>query len=461
MIEIRHPLPALLFIPFAIAQTAQQSAQSPPPQQPATQNPVVRSIRFKLSAGDLPSAESLLEEYKAGAGADAVYIVAASWVARGAALMHDWAAAEHYSALAREMAAHATDSDLLYALGSAIEVHAQVLEAQGQKQEAASFIDSQLKIDADAPVSFRCRLYKRRNLIALAGRPAPGITADDGTSWKPAKGKPSILFLWANYCSDCLGEEPALARFWQKYRGRGIQLAAITRVYDDDEAAADRAKTAEVWRTSYKELADVPVIVSTGAMLRYGGSSTPTFVFIDGNGVVRAYLPWRLTEDRLEEETDKLLGNPAPIGASHVSLQSLSMSASPQSSESAARAFADAINGHNADDLAALMTEDHVFIDSLGNRVAGREAMRKGWIAYFGMVPDYTIAIHETYSNDRTVIMLGTAQGTLAVDGHLPPQNHWQTPAAWRAEIRDGQVASWQVYADNEPIRRLLAHKTK
>jgi len=461
MIEIRLLLPALLFIPFAIAQTAEQSAQSPPLQQPATQNPVVRSIRFKLSAGDLPSAESLLEEYKTSAGTDAVYIVAASWVARGAALMHDWAAAERYSALAREMAAHATDSDLLYALGSAIEVHAQVLEERGRKPDAADFIDSQLKIHAEAPVSFRCRLYKRRNLIALAGQPAPAITADDGTSWKPANGKPSILFLWANYCSDCLGEEPALARFWQKYRGRGIQLAAITRVYDDDDAAADRTKTAEVWRTSYKELADVPVIVSTEAMLRYGGSSTPTFVFIDGNGVVRAYLPWRLAEERLEQETEKILGKSEPPGVPHPSLQSLFMSASPESPESVARAFGDAINLHNVDDLAALMTEDHVFIDSLGNRVQGREAMRKGWIGYFGMVPDYMIAIHETYSNDPVVIMVGTAQGTLAVDGHVPPENHWQTPAAWRAEIRDGRVASWQVYADNEPIRRLLAHKTK
>jgi thiol-disulfide isomerase/thioredoxin len=323
-----------------------------------------------------------------------------------------------------------------------LEVHAQVLEARGQKQEAADFIDSQLKLHADAPVSFRCRLYKRRNLIALAGQPAPVITADDGTAWKPARGQPSVLFLWANYCSDCLGEEPALARFWQKYRGRGIQLAAVTRIYDDDDPAADRAKTAEVWRTSYKELADVPVIISTETMLRYGGSSTPTFVLIDGNGVVRAYLPYRLTEERLEQEAEKLLGKPEAPGATHRSLQSLSMSASSESRESVARAFADAINRHSVDGLAALMTEDHVFIDSLGNRVEGREAVRKGWIGYVGMVPDYTIAIHETYSADRTIIMVGTAQGTLAVDGQLLPENRWQTPAAWRAEIRGGQLAS-------------------
>jgi thiol-disulfide isomerase/thioredoxin len=284
----------LILIPLAFAQTA------------PTRNATVQAIRFKLSAADLDSAESLLEEYKAASGTDAVYIVGASWVARGAALARDWPAAEHYSALTRELCGHPTDPDLLYALGSAIEVHAQVLEAQGAKQEASVFLDDQLKAYAQAPVSFRSRLYKRRNLIALVGQPAPAFIADDGTSWTPPKGKPAVLFLWANYCGDCLGEEPALGRFWQKYRARGLQLTAITRIYDDD-AAADEAKTAEVWRTSYKELADVPVIISSAAVLRYGSSSTPTFVFIDAAGVVRAYLPYRLTEQRLAEEAEKLL----------------------------------------------------------------------------------------------------------------------------------------------------------
>jgi ketosteroid isomerase-like protein len=34
------------------------------------------------------------------------------------------------------------------------------------------------------------------------------------------------------------------------------------------------------------------------------------------------------------------------------------------------------------------MTEDHVFIDSLRTRIAGRDQMKKGWEGYFGMVPE-------------------------------------------------------------------------
>ncbi len=288
-----------LFAPVLIHLVIGQTPQPATPQ-PATQNPTVRAIRYKLSAADLPSAESLLEEYKAASGQDAVYIVGASWLARGAALMHDWKTADRYSSLTRELCGHPTDPDLIYALGSAIEVHAQVLDAQGSRKAATAFLDDQLKLFSDAAVSFRSRLYKRRNMIALPGQPAPIFPTE------LTKGKPAILFLWANYCSDCLGEEPALARFWKQYRARGVQLAALTRVYDDDNPSADKAKTAEVWAASYKDLSGVPVVISTDAMLRYGGSSTPTFVFIDAAGIVRAYLPYRLTEQRLSEETEKL-----------------------------------------------------------------------------------------------------------------------------------------------------------
>ena len=47
-----------------------------------------------------------------------------------------------------------------------------------------------------------------------------------------------------------------------------------------------------------------------------------------------------------------------------------------------------------SDKLAELMTEDHVFVDSLGNQIRGREKMRAGWRRYFTMCPDYWVS-HE------------------------------------------------------------------
>lgn len=118
--------------------------------------------------------------------------------------------------------------------------------------------------------------------------------------------------------------------------------------------------------------------------------------------------------------------------------------------------FADAINRQNTADLTRLMSKNHVFVDSLGKVVEGRETMEAGWAAYFRMVPDYTVLIDETYSHGPIVVMLGTARGTYTKDGRLLPENKWQTPAAWRATVQNGQVTEWRVYADNDPMRRLM-----
>jgi ketosteroid isomerase-like protein len=127
------------------------------------------------------------------------------------------------------------------------------------------------------------------------------------------------------------------------------------------------------------------------------------------------------------------------------------------SHEAAAHAFAQAISRQDVAALGELMTPEHRFVDSLGNVVEGREKMRAGWAGYFRMVPDYTIAIEETYSHGAVVVMIGSAQGTYAPGGELREENRWQTRAAFRAVIKDGKVAEWRVYADNEPIRKLMA----
>jgi len=52
--------------------------------------------------------------------------------------------------------------------------------------------------------------------------------------------------------------------------------------------------------------------------------------------------------------------------------------------------------------------------------------------------------------------MLGKARGTYSSDGELKAENRWETPAAWRAVVEGGLVAEWRVYADNEPMRKLM-----
>ena len=133
------------------------------------------------------------------------------------------------------------------------------------------------------------------------------------------------------------------------------------------------------------------------------------------------------------------------------------MTSSASTPEAVARAFAAAISARDVPALARLMSDDHRFIDSLGNTIKGRSRMEDGWRSYFTMVPDYTITVSEAFASGPVVVMTGTAQGTFTADGTLKPQNKWQTPAAWRAIIAGDHVTEWRVYADNDPIRKLMS----
>jgi len=63
-----------------------------------------------------------------------------------------------------------------------------------------------------------------------------------------------------------------------------------------------------------------------------------------------------------------------------------------------AQQFITAINAHDVECLAALMTSDHRFIDSLGTVVEGRDSMRDGWKFYFAMVSDYHLEISRCFN---------------------------------------------------------------
>jgi uncharacterized protein (TIGR02246 family) len=130
-----------------------------------------------------------------------------------------------------------------------------------------------------------------------------------------------------------------------------------------------------------------------------------------------------------------------------------------KSAEILAQTFVDAINRQDVDELAALMTADHRFIDSLGNPVEGRDKMRAGWAGYFKMIPDYRITVDELICDGPVVVLLGCAEGTYAVNGELKVENRWTTPVALRATVSDGFIAEWRVYADNEPLRVLMRKK--
>src|SRR2546423_2608515 len=114
-------------------------------------------------------------------------------------------------------------------------------------------------------------------------------------------------------------------------------------------------------------------------------------------------------------------------------------------------AFISLINARDARGLGDLMNDEHRFIDALGNEVQGKEKMIAGWRGYFEWFPDYWIEINEVFAGetsagDQTFAMFGFAGGSFKGGSDAS----WRIPAAWKAIVKDGRVAVWQVFADTK-----------
>ncbi len=116
--------------------------------------------------------------------------------------------------------------------------------------------------------------------------------------------------------------------------------------------------------------------------------------------------------------------------------------------------FVARINAHDPEAIISLCTADHIFIDSLGSRMSGCERLEQAWAGYFSLFPDYRIEVDVSASREAVVLACGFASAT-----HAASKKSWRIPAAWRAVVRDGQIAERQVYADNKPVYELLAEQ--
>ena len=304
---------------------ASSYAQTPAPPTPAAPPPpktIVNLVRDAIAESDFKKAEKLVLDDMAANGTTPIAIEAFSWLGRGlvAAKRYDEAmtyAARTYEIVEEQLKTRKLDDEarLPIALGAAIEVQALALAGQGKRSEA--IMSLQREIEQYKGTSIIMRLNKNMNLLGLEGQRAFPIESQEWlgpkTSLAALKGKPVVLFLWAHWCGDCKTQGPILDALVSKYKNTGITVMAPTQRFGYVEkrrpagAAEELAYIERVRDQFYPWMKTVGAPVSDDLYLRYGVSTTPTYVMIDRDGKVSAYLPGQPTSEQLEVLIKKIV----------------------------------------------------------------------------------------------------------------------------------------------------------
>ena len=294
-------------------------AQAPAAAPPKT---IVQLVRDAIAENDYKKAEKLVLDDMAANGTTPIAIEAFSWLGRGmvAAKRYDEAmtyAARTYEIVEEQLKTRKLDDEarLPIALGAAIEVTALATAGQGRRSEAVMYLNQE--IDRYKNTSIVMRLNKNLNLLSLEGQPAFPVESQEWlgpqTSLAALKGKPVVLFLWAHWCGDCKTQGPILDALVNKYRASGITVVAPTQRFGYAEkrrpvGPAEELKYIEQVRDQfYPWMKTVSVPVSDDLYLKYGVSTTPTYVMIDRDGKVSSYLPGQPTSEQLEALIKKIV----------------------------------------------------------------------------------------------------------------------------------------------------------
>jgi thiol-disulfide isomerase/thioredoxin len=309
----------------ALAQTPAAAAPPPTSAQATADKPktIVQLVRDAIAENDFKKAEKLVIDDMAANGTTPIAIEAFSWIGRGlvTAKRYDEAmtyAARTYEIVEEQLKTRKLDDEtrLPIALGAAIEVQALALAGQGKRSEA--IMSLQREIEQYKGTSIIMRLNKNVNLLSLEGQPALSWSSPEWLGPKPPtaaelKGKPVVIFLWAHWCNDCKKQGPILEALVNKYKSSGITVIAPTQRFGyverrkPAEPAEELAYIERIRDEFYPWMKAVSAPISDDVYLKYGVSTTPTYVMIDRDGKVSTYLPGQPTIEQLEPLIQKIV----------------------------------------------------------------------------------------------------------------------------------------------------------
>ncbi len=285
---------------------------------------LVMEMRDMAWAEEVDAAETLIEGQRPHHDASSPrWLLAASWLGRGASFAERWDVAERYASEARDgsvalLAERDLDADneLPLALGAGIEVLSHARDARGDRAGAVEFLTAER--ERYRGTSIETRIQKNALLLSLEGQPFPvlDVEHDLGTPLPAAeslKGKVVVAFFWAHWCPDCKRQLPALERLHDAYADQGLVVLGPTQLYGYIARGEDATPEQELdyLRGAYQERSPIPswmsAPVSQRNFLEFGVSTTPTLVVIDREGIVRLYNPGDLPYEELAPHVERLL----------------------------------------------------------------------------------------------------------------------------------------------------------
>ena len=285
---------------------------------------LVGQLRDLAWAEEVEMAQTLLEAQRGHQ--DTVtpsWLLAVSWLGRGASFAERWDVAEQYAREALDgsvalLEARGLDDDreLPLALGAGIEVLGQAQDARGDNAGAVEFLTAQR--ETYRGTSVETRIQKNVLLLSLEGQPFPVLEVDHHLGEPPApgdslKGKVVVAFFWAHWCPDCKRQIPVLEQLYENFGDKGLAIIGPTQLYGYVARGQDATPEQELafLRGDYQERYPIPewmsVPVSQQNFLDFGVSTTPTLVVMDRDGVVRLYNPGDLPYDELAPHVERLL----------------------------------------------------------------------------------------------------------------------------------------------------------
>ena len=285
---------------------------------------LVGQLRDMAWAEEVDAAQALIEEQRPyHETSSPAWLVAASWLGRGASFAGRWDVAERYareaydgSVVLLDERALDAEGQLPTALGAGIEVLGQAQDAGGDNAGAVEFLRAQR--ERYRGTSIETRVQKNVLLLSLEGQPFPVLDVDDHLggplpSAESLNGQVVVAFFWAHWCPDCKQQLPILEQLHARYGDRGLTILGPTQLYGYVSRGQDATPDEELayLRGAYQERYPIPawmsVPVSQQNFLDFGVSTTPTVVVIDRDGIVRLYHPGTVPYDELAAEVDRLL----------------------------------------------------------------------------------------------------------------------------------------------------------